>query len=133
MMEHLRATKPQAPRAHQKALEHSTDDPTSGQQGPSQQQHQRQQEFQGGLAAADDGDDGDGKPQVSWMALLRNKKKTQMDGIAQIVRINHAAMVIQVGGVSDRGCQLPQKCFGYRRSGSGAPAGQPQPTPVPAG
>jgi hypothetical protein len=36
------------------------------------------------------------KPQVSWMALLRNKKKTQMDGIAQIVSINHAALVIQV-------------------------------------
>lgn len=99
MMDHLLATKPPVRRNSQ---EHTAADLICG-QWPQQQHDESHDEVPEA--------DGDAvvdtcRPQRgSWMALLRNKKKSQMEGIAQIVRIDHAARVIQVSGVGHAGAR----------------------------
>jgi hypothetical protein len=37
-------------------------------------------------------------PKMSWGALMRQKKAEKEQGIARLVRVKHAVLVIQVGG-----------------------------------
>jgi hypothetical protein len=48
------------------------------------------------LACAGDGDIIPDSPKMSWGALMRQKKAEKEQGIARMVRIKHATLVIQV-------------------------------------
>lgn len=50
-------------------------------------------------AAAEAQDDWDGlpdSPKSNWMEVMKQKKRAKEDGIAQMIRIKHAVLIIQV-------------------------------------
>jgi hypothetical protein len=71
---------------------------------PPQQQQQLNVSAAGAAAPADAAaaaaqDDWDGlpdSPKSNWMEVMKQKKRAKEDGIAQMVRIKHAVLIIQV-------------------------------------
>jgi hypothetical protein len=61
-------------------------------------------------AAQDDWDGLPDSPKSNWMEVMKQKKRAKEDGIAQMIRIKHAVLIIQVRGVGAGGERHLQVC-----------------------
>jgi hypothetical protein len=82
---------------------------------PPAQQQQLNVSAAGASAPADDAaavaaqDNWDGlpdSPKSNWMEVMKQKKRAKEDGIAQMIRIKHAVLIIQVRGLGAGGCEV---------------------------